>query len=70
MALANMPRGGITSQLEEYAEQLLPLNRERRDFTLDETSWRCTSGELPEVAARSPDFSRHDYKESPRAAAN
>ena len=31
-----MPRGGSTSPLEEYAQQILALNRERPDFTLDE----------------------------------
>lgn len=52
-----MPRGGSTSPLEEYAEQILALNREQPDLSLDESSWHCTSGEFLEAAARSPDFS-------------
>lgn len=31
-----MPRGGSTSPLEEYAQQILALNREKPDLTLDE----------------------------------
>src|SRR5262252_1279017 len=31
-----MPRGGSTSPLEEYAQQILALNREQPDLTLDE----------------------------------
>src|SRR5262245_54079596 len=31
-----MPRGGSTSPLEAYAQQILVLNRERPDLTLDE----------------------------------
>lgn len=31
-----MPRGGSISPLEKYAEQILALNRERPDLTLDE----------------------------------
>jgi hypothetical protein len=31
-----MPRGGSTSPLEENAHQILALNRERPDYTLDE----------------------------------
>ena len=31
-----MPRGGSTSPLKEYAQQILALNREQPDLTLDE----------------------------------
>jgi len=31
-----MPCGGSTSPLEKYAQQILALNRERPDLTLDE----------------------------------
>jgi transposase len=31
-----MPRGGSTSPLEEYAQQILALNREQPDLALDE----------------------------------
>jgi transposase len=51
-----MPRGGSTSPLEEYAEQILALNREQPDPWM-RSSWHCTSGEFLEAAARSPDFS-------------
>ena len=56
-----MPRGGSTSPLEEYAHQILALNRERPDLTLDEVVIVLHKRRIPgSRSAISRFFARHD----------
>ena len=55
-----MLRGGSTSPLEEYAEQILALNRERPDFTVDEIVLALHKRRIPgSRSALSRFFARH-----------
>jgi len=55
-----MPRGGSTSPLEEYAEQILALNHERPDLTLDEIVLALHKRRIPgSRSALSRFFARH-----------
>jgi transposase len=55
-----MPRGGSTSPLEDYAQQILALNRERPDFTLDEIVLVLHKRRIPgSRSALSRFFARH-----------
>ena len=66
-----MPRGGSTSPLEKYAQQILALNRERPDFTLDEIVLVLHKRRIPgSRSALSRFFPRHGItiKKSLRAA--
>src|SRR5499427_10619349 len=66
-----MPRGGSTSPLEEYAEQILALNHERPDLTLDEIVLALHKRRIPgSRSALSRFFARHGItiKKSLRAA--
>jgi transposase len=55
-----MPRGGSTSPLEESAQQILALNRERADLTLDEIVLGLHKRRIPgSRSALSRFFARH-----------
>src|SRR6478735_5723522 len=47
-----MPRGGSTSPLEKYSQQILALIREQRDFTLNEIVSVLHRRRIPGTAAR------------------
>jgi len=54
------PRGGSTSPLEEYAQQILALNRDRPDLTLDEIVLALHKRGIPgSRSALSRFFARH-----------
>jgi transposase len=56
-----MPRGGSTSPLEKYAEQILAFIRERPDLTLDEIVLALHKRRIPgSRSALSRFFARHD----------
>src|SRR5215467_15342353 len=66
-----MPRGGSTSPLEKYAQQILALIREQPDFTLDEIVLALHKRRIPgSRSALSRFFARHriTIKKSLRAA--
>ena len=55
-----MPRGGSTSPLEKYAQQILALNREQPDLTLDEIVLALYKRRIPASrSALSRFFARH-----------
>jgi transposase len=55
-----MPRGGSTSPLEKYTQQILALNRERPDLTLDEIVLVLHKRRIPASrSALSRFFARH-----------
>ena len=55
-----MPRVSLYGQLEEYAEQTLPLNRDRSDLTLDEIVLALHKRRIPgSRSALSRFFARH-----------
>jgi transposase len=55
-----MPCGGSTSPLEKYAEQILALNRERPDLTLNEIVLVLRKRRMPgSRSALSRFFARH-----------
>lgn len=55
-----LPRGGSTSPLEKYAQQILALNRERPDLTLDEIVLALHKRRIPASrSALSRFFARH-----------
>src|SRR4029079_17800544 len=51
-----MRRGGSTSPLERYSEQICALIREHPDLTLNEITWHCASGAFQGAEARCRDF--------------
>jgi transposase len=64
-----MPRGGSTSPLEKYAEQILALNRERPDLTLDEIILVLHKRRIPgSRSALSRFFARHDVTVKKKAS--
>ena len=66
-----MPRGGSTSPLEKYSQQILALIREQRDFTLNEIVSVLHRRRIPgSRSALSRFFARHGitFKKSLRAA--
>src|SRR5262252_9188261 len=66
-----MPRGGSTSPLEEYSQQILALIREQRDLTLNEIVSVLHRRRIPgSRSALSRFFARHGitFKKSLRAA--
>jgi transposase len=55
-----MPRGGSTSPLEEYAQQILALSREQPDLTLEEIVLALHKRRIPgSRSALSRFFARH-----------
>ena len=63
-----MPRGGSTSPLEKYSQQILALNREQPDLTLNEIVSVLHRRRIPgSRSALSRFFARHDitFKKKP-----
>ena len=59
-----MPRGGSTSPLEKYSQQILALIREQRDFTLNEIVSVLHRRRIPgSRSALSRFFARHGISE-------
>ena len=71
-----MPRGGSTSPLEKYSQQILAINREQQDLTLNEIVAVLHKRRIPgSRSALSRFFDRHNitFKKKPagsRAQAN
>ena len=65
-----MPRGGSTSPLEKYAQQILALNREQPDLTLDEIVLALYKRRIPASrSALSRFFARHGITIKKKACA-